>query len=103
MKLGYEKSAPYDYVNGEKGTSEPIEQKKHVQALRNAQSLHAVQRGNRVMIHDHTGTPILDIEHRSTHGAFAGNQINAKLASTPKKKPTPVAAPAAAPKKAARR
>jgi hypothetical protein len=85
MKLGYDKSAPYDYVNGEKGTAEPIEQKKHVQLLRNAQSLRAVQKGNRVMIHDHTGTPILDIEHRSTHGAFAGNQVNAKLASSPRK------------------
>lgn len=84
MKLGYNKNIPYDYVNGAKGTSEPIEQKKHVELLRKAKSLHAVQKGNRVFIHDHEGTPILDIEHRSTHGAFVGNQINAKLASIPK-------------------
>jgi hypothetical protein len=85
MKLGYEKTVPYDYVNGEKGTSEPIEEKKHAKLLRAAKSLHAVQKGNRVLIHDHEGNQILDIEHRSTHGAFSGNQINAKFAASKKK------------------
>jgi hypothetical protein len=88
MKLNYEKKVPYAYVNGETGKSTSIDHLDHVNRLNNAKSLYAVQKGYRVMIHDHTGTPILDIEHRSTHGPFANNQINARLARISKKTTT---------------
>ena len=84
MKLGYHKSVPYDYVVGEKGTSESIEDKYHVHLLRSAKKLVATQKNNRVHIHDENNNHILSIEHRSVHGAFSGNQVNAKLSAVKK-------------------
>jgi hypothetical protein len=71
----------YDYVNGEKGKSTPIEKVDHVKALHSAKSLHATIHNNVVKIHDHEGRHILSVEHRPTHGAFSSIQANAKLGS----------------------
>jgi hypothetical protein len=84
MKLGYHKKAPYDYVNAEKGTSTPIEDLQHAKLLRSAKKLTATQSGNLVHIHDEKGNKILTVEHRSTHGPFRHNQVNAKLPSIKK-------------------
>lgn len=79
MKLGYNKKAPYDYVNADKGSSTPIEDLHHVKLLRDAKHLSAKQSGNLVHIHDENNNKILTVEHRSTGGPFRRNQVNAKL------------------------
>lgn len=74
----------YDYVNGEKGTSTPIEHVSHNKAVDHAKTLHATVHNNVVKIHDHEGNHILSVEHRPTHGAFSSIQANAKLGSMKK-------------------
>jgi len=79
MKLGYNKKAPYDYVDANKGSSTPVEDLHHVKLLRKAKELTAKQSGNLVHITDENGSKILTVEHRSTGGPFRRNQVNAKL------------------------
>lgn len=81
MKLNYDREIPYDYVNGEKGTSKPVEEMPHAKALLASKSFHATQAGNLVHIHNEKGQHLLTYEHRSTHGPFHSDQINAKLGS----------------------
>lgn len=81
MKLDYEKTVPYDYVNGEKGKAVPIEDMDHTKAVEDAQGFVAVPKGTMTHIYDHQGRHILSVEHRATHGAFSSMQANAKLGS----------------------
>ena len=70
---------PYDYVVGSKGTSEPIERKKHHIMVDKAKNFKAVSRpGGQVHIYDHEGNHLLTFEHRPTHGSFLSIQTNAK-------------------------
>ena len=79
----------YDYVLGDKGTSEPIENKKHTQLVNNAKDFNAETGVNgRVNIYDHNGNHIMHFEHRSAHGAFLSNQVNGKYGTGKPKKPT---------------
>ena len=79
----------YDYVLGDKGTSEPIENKKHTQLVNNAKDFHAETGVNgRVNIYDNNGNHIMHFEHRSAHGAFLSNQVNGKYGTGKPKKPT---------------
>jgi len=79
MKLNYNRAVPYDYVSAEKGKATPVEDMAHAKALHAAKSLHATQSGNLVHIHDDKGQHLLTYEHRSTHGPFHSDQVNAKL------------------------
>jgi len=81
MKLNYDRDIPYDYVNGEKGTSKPVEEMPHAKAMLNSKSFNATQSGNLVHIHNEKGEHLLTYEHRSTHGPFHSDQVNAKLGS----------------------
>jgi hypothetical protein len=81
MKLDYDKSVPYDYVNGERGKAVPIEDMDHTKAVNNAEGFTAVPKGTMTHIYDHNGNHILSVEHRATHGAFTSMQANAKLGS----------------------
>ncbi len=81
MKLDYEKTVPYDYVNGEKGKAVPIEDMDHTKAVNDAKGFVAVPKGTMTHIYDHEGRHILSVEHRATHGAFVSMQANAKLGS----------------------
>lgn len=81
MKLDYDKSIPYDYVNGEKKKAVPIEDMDHTKAVNDSQGFTAVPKGTMTHIYDDQGRHLLSVEHRATHGAFTSMQANAKLGS----------------------
>jgi hypothetical protein len=76
------KSSPdvgYDYVVGNKGTSEPIQNKHIHKLIDNAKSFKAIHNGsNSVKVVDHEGKHLMTFEHRPTHGAFRSVQVNGK-------------------------
>ena len=76
-------AVPYDYVNGEKKKSIPHDQLEHAQSIAKSKGFHAHQEegSNLVKIHDEHGKHIATVEHRPTHGAFSGVQVNTKIGS----------------------
>lgn len=74
-------AVPYDYVNGQKGTSTPSEQLPHVQRLMNAKSITAVKSKSigGIEIRDHEGNLIAKGEHRPTHSGIKSPQVNFKV------------------------
>ncbi|MFZ9472697.1 MAG: hypothetical protein ACO26H_03265 [Sediminibacterium sp.] len=74
---------PYDYVNGEKKKSVPSNELEHAQSIEKSKGFHAHQEegSNLVKIHDEHGKHIATVEHRPTHGAFSGIQVNTKIGS----------------------
>jgi len=94
MKMNYDKEAPMDYVNGEKGYSIPVDDMEHSKAVNNSSKFAAVSRGTTTHVYDDQGRHLLTVEHRATHGPFVSMQANAKLGSlkvptgeTPEKTP----------------
>lgn len=85
MKSG-KPAIPYDYVNGEKGKSIPHHQLDHAQSIETSMSFHAKHEpgSNLVKIHDDQGRHLATVEHRPTHGAFSGIQVNTKIGSMKK-------------------
>jgi hypothetical protein len=80
MKSG-KPDVPYDYVNGEKGESTPSHELAHAKSIEKSKDFKAsVEKGsNLVKIHDHEGNHLATVEHRPTHGAFSGIQLNTKI------------------------
>jgi hypothetical protein len=78
---------PYDYVNGEKKKSIPHDQLEHAQAIAKGKHFkaHVEPRSNLVKLYDHEGKHLATVEHRPTHGAFSGIQVNTKIGSMKKK------------------
>lgn len=76
-------AVPYDYVNGEKKKSIPHDQLEHTQSIKKSKHFYAhhEQNSNLVKIHDESGKHIATVEHRPTHGAFSGIQVNTKIGS----------------------
>jgi len=72
---------PYDYVNGEKGEATPSDQLAHAKSIEKSKDFKAtVEKGsNLVKIHDSEGNHLATVEHRPTHGAFSGIQVNTKI------------------------
>lgn len=82
MKSG-NPEVPYDYVNGEKKKSIPSHKLEHASAITNSKHFYAHNEpgSNLVKIHDEHGKHIATVEHRPTHGAFSGIQVNTKIGS----------------------
>jgi hypothetical protein len=74
-------AVPYDYVNGEKKKSVPSDKLDHAVAIEKSKSFKAVHSGdsNMVKIVDDQGRHVATVEHRPTHGAFSGVQVNTKI------------------------
>lgn len=74
---------PYDYVNGEKKKSIPSHQLPHAVSIEKGTKFTAkAEKGsNLVKLYDHEGKHLATVEHRPTHGAFAGIQVNTKIGS----------------------
>jgi hypothetical protein len=72
---------PYDYVNGEKGKSTPSHELPHTKSIEKSKDFKATaEKGsNLVKIHDSEGNHLATVEHRPTHGAFSGIQVNTKI------------------------
>lgn len=85
MKSG-SPAIPYDYVNGEKKKSIPSHLLDHAQAIESSGDFvaKAEPNSNLVKIHDDQGRHIATVEHRPTHGAFSGIQVNTKIGSMKK-------------------
>ena len=80
LMKGEKPAISYDYVNGEKGSSTPQEDLPHIKAIRNAKKFTATTSGiGTLKIHDDKGNHIATVEHRPSHGAFSGLQVNAKI------------------------
>jgi hypothetical protein len=77
----------YDYVNGEKKKSIPSHQLDHAQAITKGKHFkaHVEPGSNLVKLYDHEGKHLATVEHRPTHGAFSGIQVNTKIGSMKKK------------------
>jgi len=80
MKSG-KPDVPYDYVSGEKGKSTPSHELPHAKSIEKSKHFTAtVEKGsNLVKIHDREGNHLATVEHRPTHGAFSGIQLNTKI------------------------
>jgi len=74
-------AVPYDYVNGQKGTSTPSGQLPHVQKLMTAKNITAVKSKSigGIEIRDHNGEVIARGEHRPTHSGIKSPQLNFKV------------------------
>ena len=81
MKSG-KPAVPYDYVNGEKGKAIPSDQLEHAQAINNSKKLEMRnEKGSNLVKVYGDGKHLATIEHRPTHGAFNGIQVNTKIGS----------------------
>lgn len=74
-------AVPYDYVNGEKKKAVPSHELDHAQAIEKSSKfeMRHTAGSNLVKIHDEEGRHVATVEHRPTHGAFSGVQVNTKI------------------------